>query len=345
MLCKKMVQSKGVVHPCGQCTFCRINRKRDWISRLLLEAACHPINQFWTLTYEEETLPTELAPAAATDRKSGVDFQEEHGSRNADGQKQSVRLHVPGSQQRSELDAATKQLGTLFQPDLARFFKRIRRRHGEFRYYAVGEYGEKRGRPHYHVLAFGLGLRPESLRDAWQMGHVHIGSVEAASINYCVEYALKREKREELIDLRRAPEFAVMSRNPGIGAYALSEFRQAILRSKPLPTGELLIPDHFTLLGKNYPVPRFLRNLLEEEGFVYAPEATRRYVGDKEVLSALLARSKLAVNEFKKYEVLFDPEKKEEHIQLSQTNYEEIRQKIRNAESRQRIFGIRHETL
>ena len=164
-------------------------------------------------------------------------------------------------------------------------------------------------------------------------------------INYCVEYALKSEKRAELIDLRRLPEFAVMSTNPGIGAYALSEFRQAILRSKPLPTGELLIPDSFKILGRDYPVPRFLRNQLEEEGFLYAPKATRRYLNDQEVLSALLSRSRVALREFEKYETLFDASRSENYYQLAVPDQQVLKQKLRNAESRQRIFGKRHETL
>lgn len=37
------------------------------------------------------------------------------------------------------------------------FFKRLRKKYGEgIRYIASGEYGDKRGRPHYHVLLFGL---------------------------------------------------------------------------------------------------------------------------------------------------------------------------------------------
>lgn len=345
MLCKKMIKSHGVVHPCGQCVHCRVNSKREWISRLLLEAACHPVNQFWTLTYEPESLPTCHAPQPAADRRADDSLPQTVG--NDQGRKNGVQngVYVPGHQSRGELVAAANQLGTLFKPDLARVFKRIRKRYGEFRYYAVGEYGERLGRPHYHVLAFGICLDPESLRDVWKMGAVHIGNVEAASINYCVEYALKREKREELINLRRTPEFSVMSRNPGIGAYALSEIRQAILRSKPLPTGELLIPDHFTVLGKNYPIPRYLRNMLEDEGFLYAPKGVQQYLTDKTVLQALCDRSSAARAEFKKYDVLFDTEANEEYLQLSSNNYETLRQRVRMAESRQRLFGKRHETL
>lgn len=320
MLCKALVESKGTVHPCGQCLFCRINKKRDWISRLLLEAASHEKNQFWTLTYEDTALPTATPPVGGTDAARKAHLQQLTGGRHL---------------------AVGSQPGTLFKPDLAKFFKRYRKNYGEFRYYAVGEYGEKLGRPHYHVLAFGTDLPLPELQRTWGLGAVHIGDVESASIQYCVEYALKTDKAQSLIDLRRQPEFAVMSRNPGIGSYAIGEFRQAILRSEPLPTGELLIPDTFRVLGREYAVPRFIRNELEEDGFLSARKAIRQYYGDKEILSQLLRRSRVASEEFKKFEVLWSDTPHQVASQLKST----LRQKLLNAESRQRIFGARHETL
>ena len=320
MLCKSMVQSKGTVHPCGQCLFCKINKKRDWISRLLLEAASHQVNQFWTLTYEDDRLPTQLAPGPP---------------------------RLPGGSEVRELSRLSRvagvatQQGTLFKPDLQNFFKRYRKNYGEFRYYAVGEYGEKRGRPHYHVLAFGAQISKESLKETWKLGDVHIGDVESASITYCVEYALKSEKAQDLISLRRLPEFAAMSTKPAIGSYAIGEFRAAIMRSEPLPTGELLIPDTFRVLGREYPVPRFIRNELEEEGFISARKAVRQNLGDSEVMSALLVRSKVAREEFEKYKILWS----EDPVTENQAKSQILKQRLLNAESRQRIFGVRHETL
>lgn len=320
MLCKGLVQSKGTVHPCGQCLFCRINKKREWIARLLLEAASHEQNQFWTLTYEDARLPTILAPVGGTTSARAA----------------YIRQSLSGSHA-----SVAGQPGTLFKPDLTNFFKRFRKSVSNLRYYAVGEYGEQRGRPHYHVLAFGVSVDHDVLESVWGNGAVHIGDVESASINYCVEYALKSRKSRDLLELRRQPEYAVCSTNPGIGSFAIGEFRSAILRSQPLPTGELLIPDTFRLLGKEYPVPRFIRNELEEEGFLSARNATRAYYGDKEVLQALLSRSRVAQEEFKKYEVLWSAEPHK----VVEEQRGRLRQRLLNAEARQRLFGERHETL
>lgn len=49
---------KGVVLvPCGRCMCCRINRRRAWACRILLEQTSHPISTFVTLTYAEENVP------------------------------------------------------------------------------------------------------------------------------------------------------------------------------------------------------------------------------------------------------------------------------------------------
>lgn len=346
MLCKKLVQMKGVTAPCGQCVFCRINKKREWIARLLLEAASHPVNQFWTLTYEEENLPTILPPLPA-DRAGAEVPKEKGGGDRALGRPNGAygQSGIPGSIQRSELDAVKLQPGTLFKLDLARFFKRVRKSYGQFRYFAVGEYGTQRGRPHYHVLAFGIELSPEQLRAAWGFGLIHIGDVQAASVNYCVEYSLKREKRDELVDLRRQPEFAVMSTKPGIGAYAIDEFRQQILKGRPLPSGEFLIPEQFRLQGKLYPVPRYLRNALEDEGFVYGPKALRQYHSDEEVVRALLNDSRAASQEYKILTRLLRSYHGEDITQLVQEEKEIREQRLLTAEARQRLFGKRHETL
>jgi hypothetical protein len=82
---------------------------------------------------------------------------------------------------------------TLKKEDLQKYFKRVRKRTAaKFRYYAVGEYGEKYNRPHYHIIAFNV--KPEILVDSWQspsgelIGKVTVDPVTQGTIHYCTKY-------------------------------------------------------------------------------------------------------------------------------------------------------------
>lgn len=44
---------------CGQCIPCRVNRRRVWASRIILESYCHPHSSFVTLTYSDDYHPSD----------------------------------------------------------------------------------------------------------------------------------------------------------------------------------------------------------------------------------------------------------------------------------------------
>ncbi len=45
------------VHSCGQCTPCRVNRREEWLCRILMESYSHAESLFVTLTYASESVP------------------------------------------------------------------------------------------------------------------------------------------------------------------------------------------------------------------------------------------------------------------------------------------------
>lgn len=115
------------------------------------------------------------------------------------------------------------QYPTLVKSDLQNYFKRLRKiiKPNKIRYYAVGEYGTKYNRPHYHILLFNLPPNfIDAISTAWtkekeEIGFVSIGTITSASIHYCTKYHLnKTSKPNEL----SADSFVLMSRHPGIGA-------------------------------------------------------------------------------------------------------------------------------
>lgn len=110
---------------------------------------------------------------------------------------------------------------TLDKGDLQKFFKRLRKLvpHLRVKYYAVGEYGSRSARPHYHAIIFNV-PSTQMYVDAWtlngsQIGTVHIGQVTSDSIAYTMKYIdksnfVKRHNRDD-----RVAEFPLMSKGLG----------------------------------------------------------------------------------------------------------------------------------
>lgn len=107
----------------------------------------------------------------------------------------------------------------LSKTHLQKFFKKVRKAGYALRYYAVGEYGSKTFRPHYHVLLFG-NVPDEVIRKAWDKGHCHIGKVTQASVMYCLGYIVNGKGWK--MRIKRERPFSLMSRKPGLGANYLT---------------------------------------------------------------------------------------------------------------------------
>lgn len=114
---------------------------------------------------------------------------------------------------------------SLRKKDVQLFMKRLRKheKHNRIRYFAVGEYGTKGGRPHYHILLFNADI--DLVKRAWvdskgkPIGIVHCGKVTGASVAYVTKYIVQRE---DLDDGREKP-FSLMSRAYGIGGKYLTD--------------------------------------------------------------------------------------------------------------------------
>lgn len=112
----------------------------------------------------------------------------------------------------------------LCKEHLQEFFREYRG-HGKnskfkMRYFAVGEYGSKTFRPHYHVIMFG-DIDENRVRAAWPHGHVHIGSVTQASVMYCLGYVCNAKAGG--MNFKRVNPFVLMSKRPGLGANYLTK--------------------------------------------------------------------------------------------------------------------------
>jgi hypothetical protein len=135
---------------------------------------------------------------------------------------------------------------TLNKRDIVLFMKKLRKRFGEgIRFFQCGEYGEKFGRPHHHVLLFNFDFpdkylwtikngyrlyRSPSLEKEWPHGNSLIGNVTFESAAYVARYITKKITGDFAFEHynTRQPEYITMSRRPGIGRTWFEEFHSNV---------------------------------------------------------------------------------------------------------------------
>lgn len=167
--------------------------------------------------------------------------------------------------------------GSLQPVHLKLWLKRLRERMSPalIRYFAVGEYGDKSLRPHYHAAVFGLGSclgwtrkkgecpcpRCSVVRETWGYGHVMVAELNVRSAQYITGYVAKKMTRPDHKSLGgRYPEFARMSLKPGIGADAIPDVASDMMRYKLEERND--VPVALRHGSAELPLGRYLRRLL-----------------------------------------------------------------------------------
>lgn len=238
--------------------------------------------------------------------------------------------------------------GSLVPRDLQLFIKRLRKEVApeKIRFFAVGEYGDKLSRPHYHLALFNYkscwrGMshyrkgvvnccdQCDRLRDTWASGNVYLGELNSRSAQYVCGYVVK--KMTSATDFRlegRHPEFVRMSRRPGIGVSAMHEVASELLRYDLVEAiGD--VPEGLRHGAAVLPLGRFLKRKLRllcgyEQNA--PPEKVEEARAELQQLYSL-ARDRKAEGSIFPLEYLF---KEELHKEWSQ--------KLMQVEARERIY-------
>jgi len=202
LLCRNpYMASGGNAYGCGQCMPCRINRRRMWTHRIMLECTQHSTNSFWTLTYSDDFVPKTEGGLPTLDTKELTDFM--------------------------------KRLRFDYQPSKLRYFNVgeygdiTQRPHYHLALFAFPPCDRGLTR---HDRRGNCCRICDRVRDLWGKGHVYSGQLEDASAAYIAGYVTKKMTSKE--DPRcqgRQPEFARMSLKPGIGAGFIPEVASALL--------------------------------------------------------------------------------------------------------------------
>ena len=190
--------TRGGIHaPCGRCYSCIARKTSNMSFRLMQQDKVSQTSYFLTLTYADNK--------ACKTRNGYMVLHKKH---------------------------------------IQDFFKKVRRVHDrrgklglEIKYFAVGEYGGKFARPHYHAIIFNLELdlflsqkQIKAIKSGvtpldgkfnyqikqWEYGHITVGQVSGASIGYTLKYLSKPSRIPMHRNDDRIPEFTLSSNGLGL---------------------------------------------------------------------------------------------------------------------------------
>jgi hypothetical protein len=206
-------------YPCGQCIACRINRTSEWARRCMHELHYHKDAVFLTLTYDNQIL--------------GKDMQNESISPEI--------LQAYWKEIRNEL----RNMGTCKQLGVPHNQK--------IKYFACGEYGGQFGRPHYHAIVYGLGVRhKEFLSSLWGYGFVTAGTVTLTRCRYVASYVIDKVSGVRAKEMYgdRTPPFVRVSQ--GLGRKWCEEHASQLRRDM-----------YISEKGNHVQIPRYYRKRLD----------------------------------------------------------------------------------
>ena len=169
--------------------------------------------------------------------------------------------------------------GTLCYRHFQLFMKKLRKYFGgtRIRFYMCGEYGGKKGRPHYHACLFGVDFddkklwgksdsghniyRSAILEKLWTFGFSSVGDLCFASAAYTARYIVDKVTGDLAVDhysvtdivnpvtgevFQKVPEFNNMSRKPGIASDWFDKY-----------SADVFPHDYVVVNGKECKPPRY----------------------------------------------------------------------------------------
>lgn len=204
-LIRLLSQDNVIKLPCRQCLNCQYKRSKEWSTRLCLERREYGDDVwFVTLTYDDD--------------------------------------HNEKSLSISHVQNFMKSLRSKFPKQRIRFF-------------CSGEYGAHTFRPHYHIIIYGLNLKNSDfeflysqnsnnyfkcfpIEECWNKGIVVVTNFSDFTSFYVAQYTTKKMYKKDNSfyffdknNLQLKPEFATMSRRPGIAFNYYNTHKDEIYQS------------------------------------------------------------------------------------------------------------------
>lgn len=154
--------------------------------------------------------------------------------------------------------------------DLQLFLKRLRKAYVRpLRFFAVGEYGDKTLRPHFHLALFGFSVLDRHFLDsAWRFGFNHCAELNEKTAAYVAGYVTKKFGPVDERLKGKQPEFIRMSNRPGIGNGAARLMAAELVKRSGrarvvAEAGD--VPYEIRVGNGKLPLGRYMREALREE--------------------------------------------------------------------------------
>lgn len=242
MMCRKPYYHEGLPYGCGQCMPCRINRKREWTCRMVLESYAHQVSSFVTLTYDDDHIPMTSLGLATLDPGHVKNWLK--------------RLRFKWSQ-----ISDTKLRYYL----VGEYGDKTQRPH-----YHVALFGFPHCNYALHASTLQKSCRCRGctlIRDTWTDGFTTNGYLSSESAGYVASYVTKGMTKQDDPQLSgRHPEFARMSTRPAIGVPGIGPLIEFMQSSKGRTyfqrTGDVL--QSIKIGKREYPLGRHITDALRE---------------------------------------------------------------------------------
>lgn len=257
MLCKYpqplYSRDRDTFRPCGQCDHCRINIRREKKHRMMLEARCHPVSSFLTLTYDDDHLPEDCS----VDKEHHQTFIDNFQVAFKRKFKRKLRYFMCGE-----------------------YGEKTERPH--YHYILFGYppcpsggarwVGKKYVPCTCEICKF--------ISDRWPYGHILLGTFTPESAQYVAGYVQKKmtsnsSEYQEWWLSGRAPEFSCASRRPGLGYDAVDYIVSALTKYGISDSNEF---PRFLMHGtEKLPLGRYLSDKVKKRmGIEYDPVQRKR---------------------------------------------------------------------
>lgn len=226
---------ESVLLPCGKCPACIERKIMEWSFRLDEERKDSECCYFVTLTYDNENVPLNQYGKMTLNKEHLTGF-----------------FKLLKQNKRRSFTKKAKANGKRYA-DWENHYYGSNLENSKIKYYAVGEYGTKRKRPHYHAIIFNTART--DIEKYWKYGSVDIQHPRGKeAMSYVAKYMYKRIYQEH--PRGTTPEFSICSNGIGEGYTE---------RMKKWYAKNIEILNTKNDVGIEIPMSKYIRNKLWDE--------------------------------------------------------------------------------